>query len=63
MIIAIGGETSLPAFACDSARLTIYKNRYKAEIRQNKAGKFTKLPGFQQILRQIAENGTALCQL
>ncbi|BEV14488.1 hypothetical protein HBDW_12760 [Herbaspirillum sp. DW155] len=50
------------AFA-DSGNLPIFKNRYKAEIRQNKAGKFTKLPGFQQILRLIAEKGTALRQL
>ncbi|WP_420105708.1 hypothetical protein [Herbaspirillum huttiense] len=49
--------------ACDSDKLTIYKNRYKAEIGQNKAGKFTKSPCSQQILRCIPDDEPVLHQL
>ncbi|MCI1003751.1 hypothetical protein [Herbaspirillum sp. C7C8] len=59
-----GGEGLFVAkFVTDSDRLTISRNRYKAEIGQNKAGKFTKSPVLQQILRWIADDEPVLNQL
>jgi hypothetical protein len=39
------GRSGIPFYG--SGNRTMPKNRYKAEIRQNKAGKFTKSHGFR----------------